>query len=608
LVDSIYFTALILVSIRIFCLFIVVPALFPSSTPNAVKVGLTLVIAYIVMPGVDYSTVSNINNIFPFIMNCINEAAAGLTLGFVINLCFASFRFAGNLMDLQVGFSMMSFFNPNTNSNTTLIENAMYWFSIVIFFLIDGHHMIIRALIESFNIIKPGNLILNTDSINIIILAFIQYFAIGVKIAIPIVIIILITDLTMGLIARTVPQLNIMVLGLPVKILIGLLAFSISLPIFMKYIIAAYQQLPDIFQGFYKTIPLLLIFASDDKTEEATPKKKSDSRKKGQIPKSKEVGLALTLLASTLVIVFLGQYAINGFSSTMIAFLNNYINITLDYNSVKDITLIAIWRIGVIFLPIVLPILVLGVIANVVQTGALITKEPLKPDFTKLNPINGFKRMFSMRTVMELFKDLAIVSVVGYIGYRFVVDNYMSILYSGNSNPQFMLTEIINLAVSIFFKITIVMIIIAIIDYIFQRYQYNKDLRMTKQEIKEEYKQEEGDPQIKGKIRQKQREMAMMRMMQEIPNATVVVTNPTHIAVALKYEEGQSAPVVVAKGADNVAIKIKEKASENKIPIIENKPLARIIFSEVELNSEIPMEMYQAVAEVLALVYKINRK
>jgi len=586
----------------------VVPALFPSSTPNAVKVGLTLVIAYIVMPGVDYSTVSNINNIFPFIMNCINEAAAGLTLGFVINLCFASFRFAGNLMDLQVGFSMMSFFNPNTNSNTTLIENAMYWFSIVIFFLIDGHHMIIRALIESFNIIKPGNLILNTDSINIIILAFIQYFAIGVKIAIPIVIIILITDLTMGLIARTVPQLNIMVLGLPVKILIGLLAFSISLPIFMKYIIAAYQQLPDIFQGFYKTIPLLLIFASDDKTEEATPKKKSDSRKKGQIPKSKEVGLALTLLASTLVIVFLGQYAINGFSSTMIAFLNNYINITLDYNSVKDITLIAIWRIGVIFLPIVLPILVLGVIANVVQTVALITKEPLKPDFTKLNPINGFKRMFSMRTVMELFKDLAIVSVVGYIGYRFVVDNYMSILYSGNSNPQFMLTEIINLAVSIFFKITIVMIIIAIIDYIFQRYQYNKDLRMTKQEIKEEYKQEEGDPQIKGKIRQKQREMAMMRMMQEIPNATVVVTNPTHIAVALKYEEGQSAPVVVAKGADNVAIKIKEKASENKIPIIENKPLARIIFSEVELNSEIPMEMYQAVAEVLALVYKINRK
>ena len=585
-----------------------VPALFPSSTPNAVKVGLTLVIAYIVMPGVDYSTVSNINNIFPFIMNCINEAAAGLTLGFVINLCFASFRFAGNLMDLQVGFSMMSFFNPNTNSNTTLIENAMYWFSIVIFFLIDGHHMIIRALIESFNIIKPGNLILNTDSINIIILAFIQYFAIGVKIAIPIVIIILITDLTMGLIARTVPQLNIMVLGLPVKILIGLLAFSISLPIFMKYIIAAYQQLPDIFQGFYKTIPLLLIFASDDKTEEATPKKKSDSRKKGQIPKSKEVGLALTLLASTLVIVFLGQYAINGFSSTMIAFLNNYINITLDYNSVKDITLIAIWRIGVIFLPIVLPILVLGVIANVVQTVALITKEPLKPDFTKLNPINGFKRMFSMRTVMELFKDLAIVSVVGYIGYRFVVDNYMSILYSGNSNPQFMLTEIINLAVSIFFKITIVMIIIAIIDYIFQRYQYNKDLRMTKQEIKEEYKQEEGDPQIKGKIRQKQREMAMMRMMQEIPNATVVVTNPTHIAVALKYEEGQSAPVVVAKGADNVAIKIKEKASENKIPIIENKPLARIIFSEVELNSEIPMEMYQAVAEVLALVYKINRK
>lgn len=606
--DSIYFTALILVTIRIFCLFIVVPALFPSSTPNAVKVGFTLVVAYILLPGIDYSTVSNINNIFPFIINCINEAVAGLTMGFIINLCFASFRFAGNLMDLQVGFAMMTLFDPNTNSNSTLLEHTMYWFSIIIFFLIDGHHMIIRALIESFNVIKPGNLLLNADSINIVILAFIQYFAIGVRIAIPIILIILISDLTMGLIARTVPQLNIMVLGLPIKILIGLLAFSISLPIFMKFIISAYQGLPDIFQGFYKTIPILLIFAADEKTEEATPKKKSDSRKKGQIPKSKEVALALTLLASTLVISLLGQYAANGFSSTMIAFLNNYINTSLDYDSVQKITFIAIWRIGAIFLPIVLPILVLGVLANFVQTGALITSEPLKPDFSKLNPINGFKRIFSMRTVMELFKDLAIVSVVGYIGYKFIIDNYMSILYSGNSNAQGVLKEIGQLSVSIFFKITLVLIVIAIIDYVFQRYQYNKDLRMTKQEIKEEYKQEEGDPQIKGKIRQKQREMAMMRMMQEVPKATVVVTNPTHIAVALKYEEGQSAPVVVAKGADNIAIKIKEKASENKVPIIENKPLARMIYSEVELNSEIPMEMYQAVAEILALVFKIKRK
>lgn len=603
-----YLTALVLVTIRIFCALMVIPEIFPTGAPAAVKVGFTIVVAYILMPGINYSTASDINNIFPFMFNCFNEAVAGLVLGFTVNLCFACFRFAGNLMDVQVGFGMASLFDPNTSANVTLLERTMYWFSIVIFFIIDGHHMLLKALMESFNIIKLGNLVLNNDSINVVIMAFIHYFAIGLRIAIPILLIVLISDLTMGLIARTVPQLNIMILGLPLKILIGLLALTIALPIIMNMIIASFEGLPDIFKGFYKTLPLLMIFAADEKTEEATPKKKSDARKKGQIAKSKEVGLAFTLLASTLVLMLLGNYAIQGFSTTLTTFLNNYINMSLTYDSVQKVAFITAWRIALIFLPMVLPILFLGVLANFIQSGAMFTKEPIKPDFTKLNPLNGFKRIFSVRTVVELFKDLAIVTVVGFIGYRFVMDNLLPILRAGNASVQGVISEIGTLSVNIFFKITIVMIAIAIIDYVFQRFQYNKDLRMTKQEIKEEYKQEEGDPQIKGKIRQKQREMAMRRMMQEVPKATVVVTNPTHIAVALKYEEGQNAPLLVAKGADNVAVKIKEKASEAKVPIIENKPLARMIYSEVELDSEIPVEMYQAVAEILALVYKIKRK
>lgn len=603
-----YLTALVLVTIRIFCALVAAPVLFPSSTPAMVRVGFTIVIAYILMPGLDYSTASSINNIVPFLFNCVNEAVAGFTLGFIVNLCFACFRFAGNLMDLQIGFGMMSLFDPSTTSNTTLLEHLMYWFSVIIFFLIDGHHMLIKALMESFTVIGVGNFIINADSINIVIMAFIHYFAIGLRIAIPILMVILISDLTMGLIARTVPQLNIMILGLPLKILIGLLSFSLMLPIFMKMIIASFEGLPDIIQGFYKTLPVLLIFAADDKTEEATPKKKSDARKKGQIAKSKEVGLALTLLASTLVLLILGNYAVSGLSSNISEFLNHYITMSLTYDSVQKVAIIAAWRIGIIFLPIVIPIMLLGILANFMQSGALFTKEPLKPDFKKLNPINGFKKMFSMRTTVELFKDLAIVSVVGYIGYNFVKDNYMTIMRAGNESVTAVIREIGSLSVSIFFKITIVMIVIAIIDYVFQRYQYNKDLRMTKQEIKEEYKQEEGDPQIRGKIRQKQREMAMRRMMQEVPKATVVVTNPTHIAVALKYEEGQNAPLVIAKGADIIAIKIKEKASENQVPIIENKPLARMLYNQVEIDEEIPLDMYQAVAEILALVLKIKRK
>lgn len=608
MIDTLYFTALILITIRMFCFFLVVPVFFPTGTPSTVKIGLTLVMAYVLVPGIDYSGIHTINNNMPFLINCMNEAVAGFTLGFITNLCFMAVRIAGNLMDFQIGFSMMTMFDPTTSSNTTLMEHLLYWFSVVVFFIVDGHHMLIKALMESFSVIKLGNFFLSQDSINLIIRVFIEYFGIALKIAIPMVLIIFITDLTLGLIARTVPQLNIMILGLPIKILLGLATFCLALPIFLKVIENSFYGIPDAIRGFYKTIPLLIIFASDDKTEDATPKKKGDARKKGQIPKSKEVALALTLLSSTIVIATLGGYVGNELKATMITFLNNYLTMALDYDSVQKISVIVIWRLAVTFIPVVVPIMLMGVLANFLQTGALITGEPLKPDLKKLNPIAGLKRMFSMRSVVQLLKDSALVAVVGYIGYKFIRDNYSYIITLGDLNPAGVLSAMGSLIVSIFFKITIVMITIALADYIYQRYQFNKDLRMTKQEVKEEYKQSEGDPQIKNKIRQKQREMAMRRMMQEVPKATVVVTNPTHISVALKYEEGKNAPIVVAKGADNLALRIKELAKENDVPIIENKPLARLMYKELELDEEVPAEMYQAVAEILALVYKLKKK
>ncbi len=608
LIDTLYFTALILITIRMFCFFLIVPVFFPNGTPSTVKVGLTLVIAYILIPGIDYSGISTITNNMPFIINCFNEAVAGLTLGFITNLCFISVRVAGNLIDFNVGFSMMTMFDPTSGSNTTLMEHLLYWFSVVVFFTVDGHHMLIRTLIDSFKVIKVGQFFLGQSSINIIIKAFIEYFAIGLKIAIPIVLIIFITDLTMGLIARTVPQLNIMILGMPIKILVGLGAFCFALPIFLRIIENSFYGIPDAIKGFYKTIPILIIFASDDKTEEATPKKKSEARKKGQIPKSKEIGLAFTLLAITITLLSIGGYAENEMKNTMVTFLNNYITMALTYESIQKITIITVWRVAIIFLPIVVPIMLIGILVNFLQTGGLITGEPLKPDFSKLNPINGFKRMFSMRSLMELLKDSAIIIVIGYVGVKYVISNYTYILTLGDLNPAGVMAAVGNLAIGIFFRITIIMIIIAIIDYLYQRFQFNKDLRMSKQEIKEEYKQDEGDPQIKGKIKQKQREMAMKRMMQEVPKSTVVVTNPTHIAIALSYEKGQNAPTVVAKGADHVAIKIKQIAKNNEVPIIENKPLARLMYEEVEIDDEIPAEMYQAVAEILAIVFKINNK
>jgi flagellar biosynthesis protein FliR/FlhB len=217
--------------------------------------------------------------------------------------------------------------------------------------------------------------------------------------------------------------------------------------------------------------------------------------------------------------------------------------------------------------------------------------------------------MFSIRTVIELIKDIAVILIVGFVGYGFLKSNFRKVLTMGSLKFPIIITTFLKLASNVLFRITLVMAAIAILDFVYQKFQFKRDMRMTKQEVKEEFKQMEGDPQVKGKIKQKQREMAARRMMQNVPDASVVITNPTHIAVALKYEEGKSnAPVLVAKGSGYVAIKIKEIAKESGVPIIENKPLARLIFNEVELEREIPSEMYQAVAEILALVYKLRRR
>jgi flagellar biosynthesis protein FliR/FlhB len=610
-INTAYFMAVLLVSLRMFTFFIVVPIFFPKGTPNMMKVLLVGILAFILMPGVDMFTVNNLSSNYDLFIMCFNEIITGLTLGFITNLSFSVIRMAGQLMDMSIGFSMLSMFDPNSNSNVTLIERLLYWLSFILFFIIDGHHMLIRAVIESFNSVALGKSMIFQETIMLTINAITQYFAIGLKIAIPIVLIILITDITLGLLARTVPQLNVMILGLPVKLLVGLTCLTFTIPIILKGMLYIFNALPEIYSSIFKAVPMvpLLIFASEDKTEEATPRKKSDARKKGQIAKSKEVSLALTLLTSTIILTTLGGFIGNNLKADLIHFLSNAYGSELSYGSLNSLTVTVIMRIAIVFLPVVVPIMVMGVVANYIQTGFLLTSEPIKPKLSKLNPLSGFKRMFSSRTVVELIKDILIITIIGFISYSYVKDNILDLMNIGQMSISVIPAMFGKIVLGVFTRVTITLIIIALIDYIYQRFMHNKDLRMTKQEIKEEFKQDEGDPQLKSKIKQKQREMAMKRMMTRVPDATVVVTNPTHLAVALRYQEGKdSAPKVVAKGSDYVAIKIKEIAKENNVPILENKPLARLIFNEIEVDEEVPASMYQAVAEILALVYKLNKK
>ena len=599
---------MILVFLRTIAFFTCVNVFYPKETPRIFKISFALFLSIIISSTIDLETITQIDNKGTLVLYGICETLTGLMLGYVTNICFESIKFAGSLIDQQLGLSMSNIYDPSTQTQSTLISNIMYWMSIIIFLNLDGHHILINGIRYSFDAIPLGQSVIS-NNFDYILNIFIYCIATGFKIAVPIVVALIITEFIMGLVSRSVPQLNVMIVGMPIKILVGLAFFMISLPFIVKEIIELINNIPNIYEGTFGAAPLFYFLSTDDKTEEATPKKKKDARKKGNVPKSKEVSLALTLVGFTILIGILTPYLVDNFRMILTNFLNIDFKMDINYRTLQNLNIQSLIFFFKLFLPIGAIFLILGIIANLAQTGILFTGEGLKPSFSKLNPINGFKNMFSMKSMGNLMKNILIIIVLGFIGYGFIKDNYIGILKLSNIYIPTLIYTVKDILYSILLKISIALVVIALLDYLYQRYTHKKDLKMTKQEIKEEFKQMEGDPQIKGRIKQKQRQLATQRMMQKVPDATVILTNPTHLSIAIKYEQGKSkAPIVVAKGADYVALKIREIAKENDIPIIENKPLARLIFKKVEIDQEIPEEMYQAVAEILVAIYKMKNR
>lgn len=609
MIDTAYFLALIFVFLRIAAFLGISNVFFPTGTPNKLKIFISLILSFSLLGGIDYSSVNEITSNYYLITYAINEILTGLIFGLIVDTSFKIIIMAGSLLDLHIGLSMVNIIDPNSKVNTTLNGNLLHSIAMMIFFIVDGHHLLIKSLIESFNLLSLGRSIIFGETLMALIGIIVEYFIIGLKIAIPIVLIIILTDLCMGLISRAVPQINVMILGMPVKMLVGMIAISLSLPLIVKIIISNISYIPEIIRKIITAVPLVFFIASDEKTEEATPKRKSDARKKGQIARSKDVGLAITFIATILVIVILSDTVVGSFKKNIIYFLSEAGSIELTKGTVKGLTSLVLSKMATTLLPIVLPIMLAGVAASLMQSGFLIVKDAIKPSLGKLNPISGFKNMFSKRSAIELIKNLISISIIVYLAYSYVKDNFYKILNIGNLYLPTMGVEVKSLLLGIFYRIAIFVVALAAIDYLVQILMHRKEMRMTKEEVKEEYKQMEGDPQIKSKIKQKQREMSRRRMIDSVGDATVVITNPTHLAVAIKYEEGNmEAPQVVAKGADLLAMKIKEKARESDVPIIENKPLARMIYEQVEIDKYIPQDMYQAVAEILAMVYKLDKK
>jgi len=347
-----------------------------------------------------------------------------------------------------------------------------------------------------------------------------------------------------------------------------------------------------------------------EKTERATPKRKKDERKKGNVFSSKDL-----VAAFFIIIVFL---TIKIFSKSMYGNLLNsmtyWINISSSFTGFSQENINQIFLEGFkTFLVVAGPLLIVGFIIPIIFTGLqtrfVFSMEALKFKFSHLNPIEGIKKLFSLRSLVELVKNLIKIAIIVSIIYTQIKDRLVELVKLFDVDIKIAVLYLCSAIYTTVITIAIVFIFLGILDVVYQWYEYEKNLKMTKQEIKEEYKQMEGDPQIKGKIKQKQREMSQARMMQEVPNADVIIRNPTHFAVAIKYDpEKNHAPQVVAKGMDTVALKIIEIATENNVAMQEDKPLARALYDAVEIGQEIPEEFYHTVAEILAFVYELKQK
>ncbi|MCP3953718.1 MAG: flagellar biosynthesis protein FlhB [Desulfobacterales bacterium] len=347
-----------------------------------------------------------------------------------------------------------------------------------------------------------------------------------------------------------------------------------------------------------------------EKTEPASSKKRADARNKGQVAMSREIPSVLILMTSLGFFFFGGAWMVKSMTLFMNSTFSNLNGLIFsDILSARSLLALAIQNALYILLPFMLAVLIAGVSGNVLQVGFLFSTETITPKLTKLNPLTGFRRLFSGKTLAELPKSILKMIIVGTIAYVMVQKNLPRMPDLIQLSVAEIMQEFGWMAFKIGFFVCLALIIMAAADYVFQHWQHEKELRMTKQEVKDEQKQLLGDPQIKARIKSAQRDMARRRMMAAIPAADVVITNPTRLAVALKFDADEmDAPMVVAKGAGEIARKIRELAREHDIPLVEEKPLARALYKTVEIDQFIPVELYRAVAEVLAYVYRLKGK
>jgi flagellar biosynthetic protein FlhB len=345
-----------------------------------------------------------------------------------------------------------------------------------------------------------------------------------------------------------------------------------------------------------------------DRTQKATPRKRRKAREKGQIARSRELPFAVTFCLFFLLVSFQAPRLLAQLQEPFRYFWGNGFGEPVTATNLSDLVMAMGWLVLLPAGPLLALVFVSSVGSLVAQGGFVLTGEPLKPTPNKLNPANNVKKIFSKNGLVQLAKSLSMVAIIVYLTATVIRDNFDQISLLPSMDLRSILSTWGDLLYSVCVRVGIFLVLLAAGDFLFQRYQQEENLKMSKQEVKEENKDTEGNPEIKGKIRRVQMEMARKRMMAAVQEADVVVTNPTHFAVALKFDmETMAAPEVVAKGADHLALRIRKVATEHKVPIVENRELARTLYRTVEIGDEVPLQLYRAVAQILAYVYKLKK-
>lgn len=343
------------------------------------------------------------------------------------------------------------------------------------------------------------------------------------------------------------------------------------------------------------------------KTEDPTARKLSKAKQKGQVGSSQEVKNWVILLGGTMMLAMLAPWMMRGVTNMSLIFIEQPDSITVEFGAMAPLLSQVLLKVAVIVAPVFGVLMLMALVANVAQSGLIYAPSKIKPDWKKVSPFSGLKRMFSLRSVVEFLKGIFKLSVVTMVAYGMAIPFVDDIAVMPDYSIAAMLDKLHVVVISITTGAVIVMTVVATLDFLYQKFEFTKSMRMSRQEIKDEYKDTEGDPHVKARIRKLRTERAQQRMMANVPEADVVVTNPTHYAVALSYKmDDMQAPRLVAKGVDSLAFRIREVAEEHDVPVVENPPLARALYAAVELDEEIPVEHYQAVAEVIGYIMKLK--